>query len=93
VAFRIADHDAVDLARRSLRHVAVRDVGLYLRCIALERIAEAACRGPQHGIDVRRMLHEILLPQLQRLGAPLSSSMSLTSLRALHALQHIRVRA
>ena len=43
-ASRIAEHDAVDLERRLLGHVAVRDVGFDARWVALERVAEAARR-------------------------------------------------
>src|SRR5690349_21052643 len=60
-AFRIAEHDAVDVARRDRRDVAVVDVGFDLRQVALERVAEAAGRGPQDGVYVRRTLREVLL--------------------------------
>ena len=43
------------------------DVGFDFRRIALERIAEAAGRGPQHRVDVARALREVLLAKLQRL--------------------------
>ena len=67
----VSDNNAVDLARRGHRHAAILDdIGPHFLGIALERIAESACRGPDDGVDVGRVLHEVLLAQAQRdLGA------------------------
>src|SRR3954469_25524369 len=50
--FCVADDDAIERLRRRDRDVAVRHVRLDARRIALERIAEAAGRRPQHRVYV-----------------------------------------
>ena len=65
---RVSEHHPIDRFRRLDGDVAVVDVGGDLRRVALERIAEAARRGPQHGVDVGGVLHEVLLPELERFG-------------------------
>src|SRR6266850_833511 len=89
--FRIARDDAVDQARGVLGDVAVLDVGLDLRRIALERIAEAAGRGPEHGIAVGRALREVLLAKLQRLGLAFQLTDVADQLGAFHPLEDVRV--
>src|SRR5258705_3544527 len=60
------DDHAVDFARRLGRHGALLDyVMAYFFRIALQRIAEASGRGPDHGVDVVRLLHEVFLAELQ----------------------------
>src|SRR6266850_1886293 len=89
--FRIARDDAVEQARGVLGDVAILDVGLDLRRIALERIAEAAARGPEHGIDVGRALREVLLAKLQRLGLAFQLVDVADQLGAFHPLEDVRV--
>ncbi|MDF3009878.1 MAG: hypothetical protein K0S03_674 [Burkholderiales bacterium] len=87
----VAEHHAVDLERRLLRHVAVLHVGGDLRRIALERVAEATRRRPQHRVDVGRMLREVLLAQLQSFGPSGKLVDVVHELRLLHLLQHVAV--
>jgi len=60
----VSEHHSIDCLRRLGGDVAVLDVGSDPRRVALERIAEAARRGPQHRIHVGRVLNEVLLSQL-----------------------------
>src|SRR5439155_6286623 len=60
------DH-AIEPARRLGRHRALLDhVVAYFFRIALQGIAEAACRGPDHGVDVVGLLDEVLLAERER---------------------------
>src|SRR6266850_1714830 len=58
----VSEHYSIDRFRRLGGDVAVLDVGGDPRWVALERIAKAARRGPQHRIHVGWVLHEVLLP-------------------------------
>src|SRR5688572_18043118 len=88
---RVARHHAVDLERRLLRDVAVVEVRFYFRRVALERVAEAAGGGPQHRVDVRRVLREVLLPQAELLFLSLQLIDIPYQLRTLHALRDVGV--
>src|SRR5258708_25542228 len=61
-----ADH-AVDFARRLGRHGALLDhvIAHFFR-IALERIAEAPRRGPDHAVVVAGLLDEVFLAERKR---------------------------
>jgi len=48
--------------------VGVALVVLDLRGVAPHGVAEAAAAGPAHRVDIRRVLVEVLLSQLQVLG-------------------------
>src|SRR5207237_9816795 len=61
----VAGHDAVDLERRLLGDVAIRDVRFDSGRIALPRIAVPARRGAEPRVDIRRALHEVLLAKLK----------------------------
>ena len=85
----LAQHRAEDCPRRFRRDVLVQQVVLDLRRVAPHGVAEAAAAGPAHRVDIRRVLVEVLLPQLQVLG-PAGDLRVIVDHAALgHALQDV----
>ena len=87
-------HHAVDLAGRVARDRPVLDdVAPDPLGIALERIAEAAGRGPDHRVHVGRVLEEVLLPEAELLGRARDLGDVARSARAARTAPGCRCRA
>ena len=85
----LAQHGPEDRPRRLRRDVLVQEVVLNLRGVAPHGVAEAATAGPAHRIDIRRVLVEVLLPQLQVLGPARDLRMVVDQAALGHALQDV----